>query len=175
MSSLVRFALVALFPGDEDVPGLADLSVDEKLVQLRRDATPLFWFGLWGAALLFQLTPILTVKRPWPAVFLTEEQLDDHANQLATHRIYVIRQIVMLLKLVGGLFWGQSPEIRALIALPAYAPDPGTRRTEALVTRTPLALRSPSPPLIQLGKREEERGRGEPSLSHALDVEAEQS
>lgn len=172
MNDLVRFALVALFPAEGDLPGLADLGVDEKIAALRRDSTRLFWLGMVGAALFFQLSPILTVRRPWPAVLLTPEQLDTHAYRLATHRAYVVRQIVMLLKLIGGLFWGESKEIRERIALPAYPADPGTRRTEPLVGGAKIGERGPSAPLVQLGRRERDRGRGAPDLRHSIDVEA---
>ncbi len=172
MNDLVRFALVALFPAEGDLPGLAELGVDEKITALRRDSTGLFWLGMVGAALFFQLSPILTVRRPWPAVLLTEEQLDTHAYKLATHPAYLVRQVIMLLKLVGGLFWGESPEIRRFLALPAYPADPGTRRTEPRVARAVIEERAPAEPLVQIGRRERDRGRGAPDLAHSIDVEA---
>ncbi len=135
VNELVRFALVAFFPREGDLPGLAELGVDERIAELRRDSTGLFWLGIVAAAVVFQISPILTVYRPWPAVFLTEEQLDAHAHKLATHPFYLLRQLIVLLKLMGGVFWGQSPEVRAFLHLPAYPDDPGTRRTEALVAR----------------------------------------
>lgn len=172
MNDLVRFALVAFFPREGDLPGLAELGVDDHVAALRRDSTPLFWLGIVGAALFFQLSPILTVRRPWPAAWLTEEQLDAHAHALATHRSYAIRQIVMLLKLVGGFFWGQSKEIRAYLALPPYGADPGTRRTEAFVGRPRVEGRSPAPLLVQIGRGDEAKGRGrDHDRAHALDVE----
>ncbi|MEO7328069.1 MAG: hypothetical protein ABI193_05800 [Minicystis sp.] len=159
MNELVRFALVAFFPREGDLPGLAELGVDEKIATLRRESTQLFWFGVVAAAVFFQLSPIVTVYRPWPAVFLTEEQLDEHAHRLATFPVYLIRQLLVLLKLIAGMFWGESPEIRAFLSLPAYGADPGTRRTEAIVAPHVVVARAPVPRLITLGKREEERGR----------------
>lgn len=174
MNDLVRFALVAYFPREGELPGLAELGVDDKLATLRRETTPLFWLGLVLAALFFQLSPLLTVRRPWPAVWLSEEQLDRHASLLSAHPVYLVRQILTLLKLVGGLFWGQSPEIRAALALSAYPDDPATRRTEALVARPVVGVRAPAEVLVQLGRREEARGRGhEHGRRHALDAEAE--
>ncbi len=158
---LVRFALVAFFPRVDDLPGLAELGVDEKIAALRRESAPLFWVGVVGAAFFFQITPLFTVGRPWPAVFLTGEQLDAHAHRLASTRVYLVRQIIVLLKLMGGIFWGESPEIRAFLHLPAYGSDPATRRTEPVVARPPEGgPRSPAPALVALGRREEERGRG---------------
>lgn len=173
VNELVRFALVAYFPREGDLPGLAEMDIDDKIAALRRESSWVFWLGLVGAAFFFQITPILTVRRPWPAVFLDEEQLDQHAFKLAAYPNYLIRQILVLLKLVGGLFWGQSDAVRARLALPVYPPDPGTRRTESMV-RPPRAVeRTPGHALVQLGHREECRGRGlEHDRHHALDAEA---
>jgi hypothetical protein len=162
VNELVRFALVAFFPRVDDLPGLAELGVDEKIAALRRESTVLFWFGIVTAAVFFQLTPVLTVRRPVPAVLLSEEQLDEHAHKLASFPVYVLRQLIVLLKMTGGLFWGESPEIRAFLHLPAYGDDPGTRRLDG--DRAPLVLRERAPvaALVQLGRREQERGRGTP-------------
>jgi len=160
VNELVRFALVAFFPRVDDLPGLADLDVDEKIAALRRESTLLFWTGIVAAAIFFQLTPILTVRRPVPAALLSAEKLDEHADKIATHPAYLVRQIIVLLKLMAGIFWGQSPEVRAYLHLPPYPADPGTRRIEPMVARPAIAPRAPVEPLVQLGRREEERGRG---------------
>ncbi|MFT3771864.1 MAG: hypothetical protein QM820_41175 [Minicystis sp.] len=159
MNELVRFALVAFYPRVDDLPGLAELGVEQKIEALRRESTPLIWLGVVGAAVLFQLTPILTIGRPWLAVMLDAEELDRHANALATYPAYLIRQTAVLLKLMAGMFWAESPEIRAKFALPAYPPDPGTRRTEPFIARPALPPRTPATSLVQLGRREEARGR----------------
>jgi hypothetical protein len=157
---LVRFALNAFFPRVDDVPGLADLGVDEKIEALRRESTLLFWTGIVAGAVFFQISPLLTIFRPVPASWLSPEDLDRHAHALASHRVYLIRQITVLLKLVGGMFWGQSPEIRAFLSLPPYPADPGTRRTEEFVPRPlPPGPRAPVEALITLGLRERELGR----------------
>lgn len=173
VNDLVRFALVAFFPREGDLPGLAELGIDEQVAALRRDTTALFWLGIVAAAVFFQISPILTVRRPLPAIFLTEEQLDAHAHGLATLPWYLVRQIVVLLKLVGGMFWGQSDAVRASLALPPYEGDPGTRRTEGIVRRPRVRERAPSEVLVQIGRRDEARGRGrDHDLHHALDAEA---
>lgn len=159
MNELVRFALVAFFPRSGDLPGLDELGVDAKIEALRRESTWLFWVGVVGAALFFQIAPVLTILRPWPAVFLTPEELDRHADRLATFPVYLIRQLAVLLKLVGGMFWAESPEIRATVALPPYGESPGTWRTEPRVVPAALGPRAPVPALVQLGLREEARGR----------------
>lgn len=166
VNDLVRFAMVAFFPRVDDLPGLAELDVDAKIVELRRETTWLLWVGVVAAAVVFQLAPILTVRRPWPAVLLTPEELDLHAHRLSSHPSYLLRQIIVLLKLTGGILWGQSPEVRALLELPAYPADPGTRRTELMVVPEPLAARAPVEALVQLGRREVALGR-DPALHDA--------
>ena len=171
MNELVRFAMVAFYPRQGDLPGLAELGVDDKIEALRRESTLLFWFGIVAAAFFFQVTPILTVRRPVPAAWLSEEQLDAHAHALATHPAYLIRQLIVLLKLMGGTFWGSSPEVRTFLHLPPYPADPGTRRTERMVARPPYPPRAPAPQLVALGRREEERGRGNEPYEHSVKVD----
>jgi hypothetical protein len=174
VEALVRFALVAFFPRDGDLPGLAELGVDAKVAKLHRETTPLFWLGLVGAALFFQLSPILTVRQPLLAVWLAPEDLDTHAHRIAGSRVYAIRQTIVLLKIVAGIFWGESPEIRGFLHLPPYGPDPGTRRTERLVAPPAYLSRAPAEALVQLGRSEEARGRSvtRAALVHGIDVDA---
>ena len=163
VNDLVCFALTAFFPRVDDLPGLAELDVDARIVAFRRGTTLFFWAGIVLAAVVFQITPVVTVRRPFPAVFLGQDELDAHANALAEHPVYLVRQLILLLKLVGGLFWAQSDEIRAHLRLPPYPADPGTRRTQSRVPLPVLALRAPLPSLIAIGRREQELGRGRDS------------
>ena len=163
VNDLVRFAMVAFFPRTDDLPGLADLDVDVKIERFRRETTPLMWLGVAAAAVFFQLAPILTVRRPWPAALLTKEELDQHAHRLSSHPVYLIRQLIVLLKLTAGMLWGESPEVRAILDLPAYPADPGTRRTEVVIARAEIGERAPVEKLVQLGRREVALGR-DPAL-----------
>jgi len=160
VNEFVRFALIAYYPRTDDLPGLADLGIDEKITLFRRESTGLFWIGIVLAALFFQVSPVLTLKRPWLATWLTPEQLDQHAHALTSHPWYLVRQLPMMLKLMGGMFWAQSPEIRSFVNLPPYPADPGTRRTETFVPRfepPPRVITSEN--LIALGRQERDRGR----------------
>jgi len=134
--------------------------VEEKIETMRRESTRLFWTGIVVGALFFQVSPILTLRRPWLAAFLTDDELDLHANALATHPVYLVRQLTVLLKVMAGLFWGESPEIRAFIHLPAYGDDPKTRRAERHVPPVLAPIRAPVDALVTLGRHERERGRG---------------
>jgi hypothetical protein len=168
---LVRFALCAFFPRVDDLPGLLDLDVDRQIEALRRESTWLFWLGVVAASVVFQVTPIFTVQRPLLAVWLTPEELDAHAHELATHPLYLFRQLTVLLKLVAGMFWGQSAEVRAYLALPAYPEDPGTRRLGPSVARFVPGARAPTPALLALGRREVARGRGPLALERRVEPE----
>jgi hypothetical protein len=128
VNRIVVLPLCAFYPRVGRLPGLDELAPEARIEELRRDATGLFWLGVVAAALFFHVTPILTVRRPVLAGALSPDDLDRHTAALAGHPIYLVRQLVMMLKLVGGLFWAASPEVRACIALPPYPPDPGTRR-----------------------------------------------
>jgi len=159
VNELVRFALTAYYPRVDDLPGLAELGVDAKIQRLRRESTLLFWTGIVAASVAFQLAPLLTLKRPVLASWLSEEDLDTHAHTMATHPGYLVRQVTFLIKLVGGMFWGQSPEIRAFLDLEPYPADPGTRRVEAFVPRQGVLPGGSPEKLMTLGKKERERGR----------------
>lgn len=159
MNELVRLALTAFFPRVDDLPGLAELGVEQKIIDLRRESTWLFWFGIASASFFFEITPLFTVRKLSLASWLSAEDLDKHAYTLATNRIYLVRQLTVLLKLVAGMLWAQSPEIRAFLNLPAYPPDPGTRRMEAFVPRSLPSARAPAPVLIEIGKKERALGR----------------
>jgi len=87
-----------------------------------------FKIGLYGAVLLFLFGPVLTVWWPVPAFLLPRATLDRHADGMAGHRIYLVRQAMLLLKTVGGLIWGIQPEVRAALQIKAVPEDPGTWR-----------------------------------------------
>ncbi|MDI1444118.1 hypothetical protein [Polyangium sp. 6x1] len=159
MNELVRFALTAFYPRVDDLPGLAELGVEGKIARLRRESTWLFWTGIVAASVAFQIAPLLTIRKPLLASWLSAEDLDRHAHTMATHPGYLVRQVTFLLKLVGGMFWGQSPEVRAFLDLTPYPEDPGTRRLEAFVPRQgPLPGGAPDK-LLSLGKKERALGR----------------
>jgi hypothetical protein len=129
---LVRSAVVALYPRVERdgrvIPGAADCGLDEFLPRFRRDATALIWLGTVVGALVFHLTPILTLFIPLPAFLLPATLRDKHAARITVTRLYFLRQAMFLAKLPGGLCWGAHPSVRAQLALPPLAPDPGTWR-----------------------------------------------
>jgi len=82
--------------------------------------------GIAAATFVFMITPIITVYLPLPAFLLRGRMLERHTTKLLGHRSYLIRQVVFLLKMVGGLCWGEHDKARARLGRPALPPDPRT-------------------------------------------------
>jgi hypothetical protein len=125
---LVRSAIVATFPRTEAFPGVEDCDLDAFLVRFRRESTRLLWVGLVLGAIVFHLSPIFTSWIPLPAFLLPKKLRDRHAHLITTADVYLVRQVVFLVKMVGGLCWGADPEVRKRFALSPLPPDPGTWR-----------------------------------------------
>jgi hypothetical protein len=125
----IRNALMALYPRSGFLPGIAECNLDAFLRQFRREATPTLWLGLVIGALVFHLTPLLTVHRPIPAFLLSPRDRDRHARSISSTPIYLLRQAVMILKLVAGLCWAGHPAVRGRLGLKPYGRDPGTFQT----------------------------------------------
>ena len=126
---LVHRAMAALYPRTDTFPGVEDCGLAPFLVKFKRDSTLMLWSGIVLGAVVFHLTPILTVYVPLPAFLLPKGLLDKHADRILSTRLYLVRQIVFLVKLIAGLCWGTHPEIRKRFALPVLADDPGTWKT----------------------------------------------
>jgi hypothetical protein len=125
---LIKFAMCTFMPRTEALPGIEDADLDGFLRRMRTDAEPLYWLGLVVGALVFAFTPLVTVGLPLPAFWLPRRTLERHADKLLYHRGYLLRQAVFLVRLSAGLCWGADPRVRAKLALPPYAADPGTFR-----------------------------------------------
>ncbi len=126
---LVRAAIVMLYPRVGDWPGAEDCDLDAFLERFRRETTGLMWLGVVVGAIVFQLTPVVTIFVPLPASLLSKELGNRHAERIATSNVYLLRQAIFLVKLVAGLVWGGHPLVRERLALPPLPVDPGTWRT----------------------------------------------
>jgi hypothetical protein len=126
---LIKFSMAAMMPRTAALPGIADTDIDGFLRRMRVDAEPMFWLGLVLGALMFVLTPLFTVGLPLPAFLLPARSLGRHAERLLSHRLYLVRQAVFLVRLSAGMCWGADPVVRSRFALAPYTPDPGTFRT----------------------------------------------
>jgi hypothetical protein len=125
---LIKFAMCAMMPRTESLPGIADTDVDTFLRRMRTEAIALYWAGLVLGAVVFAITPLLTIGLPLPAFALSKEQLDRHTERILSHPVYILRQAVFLIRVSAGLCWGADERVRAQFALAPYPVDPGTFR-----------------------------------------------
>lgn len=123
--------MVAFYPRTDELPGIADTDLDGFLARFRAESPPLLMLGLVAGALLFAITPIVTVYWPLPSFLLPPEVLDRHANRVTYSQSYYLRQAIFLVKLNAGLCWGADPEVRRRLACAPYPADPKTFRTGA--------------------------------------------
>ncbi len=121
--------LAAIFPSTDGIPGLDRVDATPTIRSFLSEAPWSIRLAVYGSALAFVLTPLLTIGWPLPSLLLPRGRLDEHAYRLAGHRSYLLRQAMLMLKTVGGVAWGGHPEVRAALQLPAYDDDPGTFRT----------------------------------------------
>jgi len=126
VSWFTRFAIVAIFPPTDALPGVADTGLAAFLRDLHATAPLAMRFGLWLATVLYMITPLFTVWLPVPAFVLRGRLLERHTARLCASRFYAIRQLVYLLKMIGGLCWGEHAEVRKRFGRPPLEPDPRT-------------------------------------------------
>ena len=126
-----KYCMGILYPSGGKLPGFLDIETDEFLRDYASAAPRLMRVGLTLSAVVFILTPILTIWIPLPVFLLPRSLREKHANRLASHPIYLLRQTVLLLRLVAGLGWGKDPAVRAAMGMKPLGPDPGTYRGQA--------------------------------------------
>lgn len=125
---LVKSALEALYPRTDSLPGVADTELDAMIAKIRKEAPLKLRFGVVLAALFFTVSPLITIGIPLPSLWLTRSMRDKHAYRIATHPLYYVRQLVLLLKMIAGMSWGADPTVRRAIGLDPYPKDPETWR-----------------------------------------------
>jgi len=128
MLKLCAWALATTFPSNSVLPGMDRLDPLPFLRQFRREAPFIVRLTLYLSVLVLLLTPILTMGIPLPAVLLSSARLQRHVAKLSVHRVYLLRQTMLMVKTIGGLAWGAHPEVRKALRIPVYAVDPGTWR-----------------------------------------------
>lgn len=131
MRWLERFALRAVMPAGGALPGIEATGLDAFLDRFHREGPAAFRIGLVAGGALILASPVLTLRRPVPANWLTPEQLDQHVQRLAYHPLYPVRQSLFLVKMIAGMCWGADPTVRATLGVTPLGPDPGTWRTDA--------------------------------------------
>lgn len=124
---VIAWVLAVVLPSAHGLPGLDTLDARPSLRHILSRAPLAFRLGVYGATLVFLCTPVLTLGWPLPAFLLSGRQRDAHADRLAGHRLYLLRQSMLMLKTVAGLVWGGRDEVRSALGLPPQPADPGTR------------------------------------------------
>jgi len=125
---LIKWVMCTLMPRTDKLPGLADTDIDGFLRRMRRESAPFFWMGIVLGSIVFTVTPIMTVFLPLPAFLLPKSLLQKHAEKLGSSRIYLVRQMFIVVRLSASLCWGADDKVRETFALKPYQPDPGTVR-----------------------------------------------
>jgi hypothetical protein len=128
MDDLIRRAMLDFYPSTEHLPGLDRVDLDGFLARYKREAPALLWTGVIAGAVAYNMSPVFTIGKPLPASMLSPEDRDRHANAVGSSNNYHLRQLIFLLKMVAGMAWGQSPEVRSAMGLEVYPEDPGTWR-----------------------------------------------
>lgn len=128
MLHLTAWTFARIFPSTAAIPGLDVIDSKPMIRQLTAEAPITIRVTLWVSVLLFQVTPLLTLGIPLPARWLSDARVDAHAQRLATSNIYLLRQIMLMLKTIGGLCWGAAPDVRQKLTLPLYEADSGRWR-----------------------------------------------
>ena len=119
-------ALVAMMPSSPTLKGVADTGLDDFLRRFLSEAPALLRVGLYASALLYHITPLITVFVPLPAFLLPEKLRERHTRKLCAHPVYPVRMSTFTLKMVAGLCWGNDPEIRKRLNVRLNGGDPGT-------------------------------------------------
>ncbi|MBR59294.1 MAG: hypothetical protein CMH54_14920 [Myxococcales bacterium] len=122
----IQYALRTILPSGAGIKGVEETNLAAFLRQYRREAPPLMRLGLWLTTWIYLWSPILTIYVPLPLFFLPRSLREKHAFRAATHRWYLMRQSMLMLKMVAGLCWGQDQEVRSGLGVPLLEGDPGT-------------------------------------------------
>ena len=130
MKWLIRKTMQDLYPASGELPGIEDTGLDTYLDKFKAEAPALMYTGLVAGSALYQLTPMLTVGKPLPAVLLSPELREQHAQKITSTSNYPLRQSIFLVKMVAGMCWGKDERVRRKMNMDAYEGDPGTWRSE---------------------------------------------
>lgn len=128
LMAITRSAMCDLMPRAAGLPGVVDTDTDGFLRSLRREAHPAYWLALVVGAVVYTLTPVLTVHVPLPAFALPARLRTLHAQRVGELRPYLLRQALFVVRLSAGMCWGRDPSVRVRFALAPYGDDPGTFR-----------------------------------------------
>jgi len=116
-----RAVIEALVPkdGPAPLPGAFDANFEEFFARFEATALPSmrwgFAAGLWVAA---WIAPALILKLP-PITRLSTEDREAALEALGKSRIYLLRQMLLLLKAVVSFCYGANPKVRQALGVPS--------------------------------------------------------
>ncbi|MAE28577.1 MAG: hypothetical protein QF599_10335 [Planctomycetota bacterium] len=116
--------LEAIFPGTTDVPGLCRERALPFLAMFHDQSPRTLRLALHASAIAFVMATPLTVGALRPALLLAPEVLARHTEACAGHRVYLLRQALLMLKTAGGFCWGADQAVRSSMSVAGYKPDP---------------------------------------------------
>jgi hypothetical protein len=102
--------------------GARDVPHANLVGELCRYAPGQFLLGLRAAVWLAYLSPLLSALRTFGG--LDPARRVRHLERLADSRLYVLREVPMLLKMVACLAYGALPEVQSRIGLPPASEGP---------------------------------------------------
>lgn len=120
-SSRDRVVLEALLPpgGPEGLPGVFEAGFEEFERGFAADAPPPMRLG-WRAALLaaYWLSPLLIGRLP-PLSRLSPDEREDALCAMGKSRVYLLRQVFLLLKAVTSFGYGGTKAVRRAVGYDA--------------------------------------------------------
>jgi hypothetical protein len=123
---LIKHVMAAMMPRSAELPGILDTDLDGFLRRMREEADALYWAGLVISAVVYAISPVLTVFVPLPSFLLPARLRARHTERLLSHPLYLLRQAGAVVRFSAGMCWGADPAVRAKFALAPYPADPGT-------------------------------------------------
>ena len=127
---LIKTALIDLMPRSGDIPGFEDTDYQSFFKRWRQDFPVSMVLGTALASFIYVIAPLFTVGIPVLSIWLPRRLRDLHAQRITYSPIYGIRQMMFLIKTVGGLCWGADPAVRKVFGYAPLPADPGTWRSE---------------------------------------------
>ncbi len=113
--------LAAMIPAEGGRPGISEVEQGAFWELYREAAPPVLRLGLRASVWALTWSAVPLAGRPFHR--LSPEKKDRFLNRRAASRLYLVRQLVMTLKLVGCFLWLSDDDVRARVMKPAPNAD----------------------------------------------------
>ena len=119
LSNRQRAVVDALLPPGGELPGAFEAGFEEFEARFRADAPAPMRLGWLAALWVASWVSPLMIRRLPPLDRLEPAAREDALNALSKSRIYLLRQVMLLLRAVVGFGWGATPEVRRTVGYDA--------------------------------------------------------